>query len=114
MENNQNDHNDNIIRPNTNNTNSVVRPAEDINRAHNESRRVQGDLDLTPFDLPYEDPAVTNPEELASFPKPAEIVSQQDIDNENETHLINTKRSPVREGRNIISTDNNPNRDGFM
>jgi hypothetical protein len=64
--------------------------------------------------LPYQDPAITNPVELATYPRPAEKVSAQDIENENETHVINTKRNAVREGRNIISTDNNPDRDGFM
>ncbi|KOS07854.1 hypothetical protein AM493_18665 [Flavobacterium akiainvivens] len=64
--------------------------------------------------MPYEDPAITNPVELASYPPPAEKVSAADIENENEIHGINTKRNPVREGRNIISTDNNPERDGFM
>jgi hypothetical protein len=64
--------------------------------------------------LPYEDPAIINPVELASFPPPAQKVSAEDIENENETHVVNVNRSPVREGRNIISTDNNPDRDGFM
>ncbi len=64
--------------------------------------------------LPYEDPAITNPVELATFPKPAEKVSATHIESENETHVVNTKRSAVREGRNIINTDNNPDRDGFM
>ncbi|KGO94326.1 hypothetical protein [Flavobacterium subsaxonicum] len=110
MENKENGFNDNIIRPNTDN---IIVPNQDLSRTH-DNKRPQGDMDLTPFDLPYEDPAVTNPEELASFPTPAEILSKEELDNENETHLINTRKSPVREGRNIISTDNNPDRDGFM
>lgn len=64
--------------------------------------------------LPYQDPAITNPVELATYPAPAKKVSAKDIENENETHVINTKRSAVREGRNIINTDNSPERDGFM
>jgi len=112
MENTENNHNDNIIRPNTD-ADKIIIPNQDTNRLH-DNRRIQGDLDLTPFDLPYEDPAVTNPEELASFPTPAEIVSQQEIDNENKSGPVNPRQSPVREGRNIISTDNNPDRDGFM
>lgn len=65
------------------------------------------------FPLPYEDPAITNPEELASFPKNSEIVDAHEIEQERESHLVN-KRTPVREGRNIIRTDNNPDTDGFM
>ena len=63
--------------------------------------------------LPYEDPAIVNPEELASFPKPAKKESAAEIAIESENHLVN-RRSPVREGRNIVRTDNNPNNDGFM
>ena len=99
-----------------NNTNSRVGnidnwPKEELNNSHS----VMPDEKLIPYeDLPYEDPALVNPQELASFPKPAEIMDAQDIQNENEIHLVNNKKSPVREGRNIISTDNNPDRDGFM
>ncbi len=64
--------------------------------------------------LPYEDPAITNPAELASFPKPAPKMDAEDIENENTVHMVNNKRHSVREGRNIISTDNNPERNGFM
>lgn len=63
--------------------------------------------------LPYEDPAITNPEELASFPKPSVITDAAEVENESESHLVN-KRTPVREGRNITRTDNNPDNDGFM
>jgi hypothetical protein len=65
------------------------------------------------FTLPYEDPAITNPEELASFPKNSNITNAKEVEHERESHLVN-KRTPVRDGRNIISTDNNPDRDGFM
>lgn len=65
------------------------------------------------FPLPYEDPAITNPEELATFPKNSQIIDAKEVEHESQSHLVN-KRSPVREGRNIISTDNNPDRDGFM
>jgi hypothetical protein len=65
------------------------------------------------YPLPYEDPAITNPRELASFPKKADIVNAKEIEHESENHLVN-KRTPVREGRNIIRTDNNPDSDGFM
>lgn len=65
------------------------------------------------FNLPYEDPAITNPEELASFPKNSEIADAREVEHERESHLVN-KRTPVREGRNITRTDNNPDNDGFM
>lgn len=63
--------------------------------------------------LPYEDPAITNPEELASFPKPAPIADAEDVENESESRLVN-RRSPVREGRNIARTDNAPNEEGYI
>lgn len=63
--------------------------------------------------FPDGDPAVINPEELATFPPEAERSSDVDIDAERESHLVN-KRTPVRDGRNIISTDNDPTHDGFM
>lgn len=60
----------------------------------------------------YPDPAIINPEELATFPK------QVTIDNHHhhhhESHLVNSKRTPVRDGRNITRTDNHPDRHGFM
>lgn len=85
----------------------------EMNRTH-DNRSLQEDMDLTPDNaLPYEDPAVINPEELATFPKRSKIASAEDIENESEDHLVN-RRSPVREGRNITRTDNNPNNDGFM
>lgn len=65
------------------------------------------------FSLPYEDPAITNPQELASFPKNSTIADAHEIEIERESHLVN-KRTPVREGRNIVRTDNNPDTDGFM
>ena len=65
------------------------------------------------FSLPYQDPAITNPAELASFPKNSEIADAHEVERESESHLVN-KRTPVREGRNIIRTDNNPENDGFM
>jgi|GEM_PF-1920562 len=65
--------------------------------------------------LPYEDPAILNPQELATFPKAAPIVDAADVEEENRTRPINVKSSPVREGRNIVRTDTNSNTtDGFM
>ena len=57
--------------------------------------------------LPYEDPAIVNPKELASFPKKSKIEKASEVEKEKESHLVN-KRSPVREGRNITQTDNTP------
>jgi hypothetical protein len=62
--------------------------------------------------MPYEDPAIVNPDELATFPK---IVKTGGYHNyhDHELHEI-TKRTPVRDGRNITRTDNNPDKHGFM
>lgn len=101
MNNNENDRNDQgnqdgQFNPDTNKTNDAVR------------RNLMPDNSL-----PYEDPAITNPEELASFPKKAKIVNATEVERESENHLVNN-RTPVREGRNIVRTDNNPDTDGFM
>ena len=53
-----------------------------------------------------------NQREVDSFP-PEKENPNPDIDAERDTNLVN-KRSPVRDGRNIISTDNDPTHDGFM
>lgn len=63
--------------------------------------------------FPEGDPAIINPEELASFPPEAERSNDVDIEAERDSHSV-TKRTPVRNGRNIISTDNDPTHDGFM
>jgi len=65
-------------------------------------------------DLPYEDPAVTNPAELASFPKAAPKADAAEIENESENRLVNRKSSPVREGRNIAQSDNRPDENGYI
>ena len=101
MDNNVNDRNDHgnqdsQFNSDKNNTNAAVR------------RNLTQDNTL-----PYEDPAITNPEELASFPKKAKIADAAEVERESENHLVN-KRTPVREGRNIVRTDNNPDTDGFM
>ena len=62
-------------------------------------------------DLFYADPAVFNPEELATFPKPVKHDSYHH--HSHESHLVN-KRTPVRDGRNITRTDNHPEKNGFM
>ncbi|AWH85173.1 hypothetical protein HYN59_08570 [Flavobacterium album] len=86
--------------------------ANDRNRPDNE--RLNEIKNMKPdTTLPYEDPAVLNPEELATFPKRSKIASAGEVEKESEDHLVN-RRSPVREGRNIIRTDNDPNNEGFL
>lgn len=114
-------------------------PNQEFNSTEN-NRRLQEDIDTTPSHttspdsiplnittstpdpntskpggttLPYEDPAITNPEELASFPKPAPIADAEDVENESENRLVN-KRTPVREGRNITQTGNAPDERGYI
>ncbi|MFP9098005.1 hypothetical protein ACLI09_03030 [Flavobacterium sp. RHBU_24] len=54
------------------------------------------------FDLPYDDPAIVNPAELASFPKVAMRGNQNHT--EHESHLVNRRTTPARDGRNITRT----------
>lgn len=61
------------------------------------------------FSFPYEDPAIVNPDELASFPKMVNTSSYH----HHESHLVN-KRTPLRDGRNITITDNHPDQHGFV
>jgi len=71
--------------------------------------------DLTPDGrLPEDDPALINPDELATFPK--EVSNEDpDIESERDSHLTNRNSSPVRERRNITRTDTTPDNDGgFM
>jgi hypothetical protein len=64
--------------------------------------------------LPEDDPALINPDELATFPK--EMKNENpDLDEERDSHLTNRRSSAVREGRNITRTDTTPDNDGgFM
>jgi len=54
------------------------------------------------FDLPYDDPAIVNPDELASFPKVAMPGNNRQHDHE--SHLVNKRTTPARDGRNITRT----------
>lgn len=56
------------------------------------------------FTFPYEDPAIINPDELASFPK---TTCSSGGHYHHESHLVN-RRTPVRDGKNITITDNHP------
>ena len=64
--------------------------------------------------LPEDDPALINPDELATFPK--EMKNEDpDIEEERDSHSVSRRTSPVREGRNITRTDTTPDNDGgFM
>lgn len=63
--------------------------------------------------IPTNDPAITNPVELATFPKQKKT-DDPDLEEERENHMVNRKKSPVRSGRNITNTDNNPDKDNYM
>ena len=66
---------------------------------------------LVNYTLPYDDPALINPDELATFPKQANLEGHRFYDHE--SHLVN-RRTPVRDGRNITRTDNHPDRNGYL
>ena len=66
------------------------------------------------FIPPYEDPAITNPAELASFPKAAPKADAGKVSFESEDRLVNRKSSPVREGINIAQSDNRPDENGYI
>lgn len=54
------------------------------------------------FNLPYDDPAIVNPEELASFPKMNMHANNRHPDHE--SHLVNRRTTPARDGSNITRT----------
>lgn len=60
--------------------------------------------------LPYDDPAIVNPNELATFPK---VVKPTGQPFENESHLVN-RRTPVRNGLYITRTDNHAEGHGYI
>lgn len=60
--------------------------------------------------LRYEDPALLNPDELATFPKQVNLHAHH----HEQGPLHHGKRTPVRDGRNITRTDNHPDKNGFM
>jgi len=55
--------------------------------------------------LPYDDPAIINPAELATFPKQAKLDEHRL--HEHHSHLVN-RRTPVRDGMNITRTSTQP------
>ncbi|NDI98419.1 hypothetical protein GWA97_04975 [Flavobacterium sp. LaA7.5] len=62
---------------------------------------------------PSNDPAIINPEELATFPKQKET-KKPNLEEERDSHLANKVRSEERRGRNITNTGTMPDDDGFM
>lgn len=54
------------------------------------------------FDLPYEDPAIVNPAELASFPKM--VMNDNHRHPDHDSHLVNKRVTPARDGSNIVKT----------
>lgn len=64
--------------------------------------------------LPEDDPAVINPDELATFPKPVDTDEDIDLEAERENHSVNRQDRPVQEGRNITRTDNQPDERGYI
>lgn len=59
--------------------------------------------------LPYEDPAIVNPQELASFPKQ---VKKNDAHHHHSHH--HHHHYEQKDGKRITRTDNHPDKDGYM
>lgn len=66
--------------------------------------------------LPEDDPALINPDELATFPKQVNETDEDvDLEAERENHSVNRKTSPERDGTQITRTDNTSTNDrGFL
>lgn len=65
--------------------------------------------------LPEDDPALINPDELATFPEEEKNPNLNSADDDDNSHIVSRKSSPVREGRNITRTDTTADNDGgFM
>lgn len=62
--------------------------------------------------MPYEDPAIVNPNELATFPK--QVIKNDIHHSRHQHHPLHSKTTPVRDGRNITRTDNHPEKNGFI
>ncbi|OIQ21081.1 MAG: hypothetical protein BM557_04815 [Flavobacterium sp. MedPE-SWcel] len=62
--------------------------------------------------MPYEDPAIVNPDELATFPK--KVAKNHHYYYHDHHHPIHIQSTPLRECRNITRTDNHPEKNGFM
>ncbi|MFL9844806.1 hypothetical protein [Flavobacterium rhizosphaerae] len=98
------------VVPTTNSRADIVNGIDENRRAAASTTNNDGRV---PYDkLPYDDPAVVNPQELASFPPPAGKISEEALESENEERNVSLKKSPVRDGRNIVRTDTTAGNDG--
>ncbi|MBY8962512.1 hypothetical protein KJK34_07080 [Flavobacterium sp. D11R37] len=90
------------------------RPDRDVTRT-NQNTGLKNDAESlkTGNMLPEDDPAVINPDELASFPE-EKRTTDPDLEEERDSHLANKVRGSVREGRNITNTDTKPDDNGFL
>jgi len=100
---------------NNKNNSNEQQDDQEINFTNDNRKLKEGNSHPTPDgQLPEDDPSLINPDELATFPKEMNN-DNPDIDSESDSHLVNRKSSPVREGRNITRTDTTPDNDGgFM
>ena len=71
-----------------------------------ESKGTNGNTEMSHlsgnYGLPYDDPAMINPDELASFPK--QVSTEAYLHYDHESHLVNRRTTPARDGRNITRT----------
>jgi hypothetical protein len=94
--------------------NAEGRPDRDVTRTkQNIGLKHDADSLKTGNMLPEDDPAIINPDELASFPEEKKT-NDPDLDEERDSHLANKVKGSVREGRNITNTDTKPDDNGFM
>lgn len=80
----------------------------------NEVRRAGGSSTASGDRLPENDPAIINPDELASYPRQQAADDTPDIDEERKSHSVQLKSSPARDGRNITRTGPSTDTGDFM
>lgn len=80
----------------------------------NETRRAGGSSAASGDMLPENDPAVINPDELATFPRQQADDDTPDLDEERKSHSVQLKSSPARDGRNITRTGPSTDTGDFM
>lgn len=76
----------------------------------------ENDKKMEKYLWPDGDPAIINPQELASFPKPKQsAITTEELNEMRNPHLVNKNVSPVRSGRNITQTGpNSKDENGFL
>ncbi len=101
---------------NTNDNNRYGQDAQDGKKENNIVPEKNNTLKHPDGLLPEDDPAVINPDELATFPKQVNETDEDvDLEAERENHSVNRKTSPERDGTNITRTDNTSTNDrGFL